>query len=233
MTDRDPEPTLMLPEEKEKEDQGDSLPWKAKTIKEKDLNLSYGKVFLPRSKESRRIFSCLEREVKYLPPETSKVFVFGKWHPIPRKQAGYGDEGVTYTYSRVTLAAQTWTPVLRELVSKVRRITGIGYNFVLINRYADGKDCMGEHKDDEKELDPEAPIASMSFGAERDFYFKHQRTRNNKDKSIPKVNLKLEDGSLLLMNEPTNKFWYHALPARKSCRDVRINLTFRKVEMKK
>lgn len=36
---------------------------------------------------------------------------------------------------------------------------------------------MGEHKDDEKELDPNVPIASLSVGQPRDFYFKHQDVR--------------------------------------------------------
>ena len=33
---------------------------------------------------------------------------------------------------------------------------------------------MGDHKDDEKEIDPNVPIASLTLGAERDFIFKHQ-----------------------------------------------------------
>ena len=83
--------------------------------------------------------------------------------------------------------------------------TGFNYNFVLVNRYADGNDCMGEHRDDESELDPDVPIASLSFGAPRDFYFKHSEARSGRDKSIAKVNLVLEDGLLLLMEKPTNK----------------------------
>ena len=215
----------------EGKDEGSQVKILWKTIKERDLHLSYGKLYPPRGKEARRLFAALENEVDYLPTETTKIRIFGKWHPIPRKQAGYGDPGISYTYSGISLSAKVWTPVLKELVLKVKQATGHDYNFVLINRYADGKDSMGEHKDDEKELDPHVPIASMRLGAQRDFYFKHQRTRNQKDKSIPKVSLQLEDGSLLLMNEPTNKFWYHALPVRKSCHNIRINLTFRKIKL--
>ena len=45
---------------------------------------------------------------------------------------------------------------------------------------------MGEHKDDEKELDPDVPIASISLGQARDFYFKHQDARPPKSKAINK-----------------------------------------------
>ena len=41
-------------------------------------------------------------------------------------------------------------------------------------RYKDGRDKMGFHKDDEKELSKDVPIASLTLGAERDFVFKHQ-----------------------------------------------------------
>ena len=36
---------------------------------------------------------------------------------------------------------------------------------------------MGEHQDAEKELDPAAPIASLSLGQPRDFVFKHRDAR--------------------------------------------------------
>lgn len=46
---------------------------------------------------------------------------------------------------------------------------------------------MGEHRDNEPELDPNFPIASISFGAERPFVLKHKDARKpgpNK-KNIP------------------------------------------------
>ena len=99
---------------------------------------------------------------------------------------------------------------------------------LLLSRYKDGNEYMGEHKDDEKDLDPHAPIASLSLGQARDFYFKHQDTRGKKaSRKIDKVNLVLESGSLLMMNHPTNSFWYHALPKRMKVTGARINLTFR------
>ena len=88
------------------------------------------------------------------------------------------------------------------------------FNFVLVNRYADGRDHAGEHRDDERELDPSAPIASLSLGAERDFRFRHG-SKKNKAILIPEgvreapedLNLPLIDGTLLLMEPPTNRYW--------------------------
>merc|ERR1711874_801431 len=112
------------------------------------------------------------------------------------------------------------------------------YNFVLVNRYKDGADKMGEHKDDEKELDQTVPIASLTFGAERDFVLRRQDKKGErikKEKGVrvkekrERVKMVLKDGMLLLMCSPTNTFWYHSLPPRKSCTEPRINLTFRKI----
>ena len=98
------------------------------------------------------------------------------------------------------------------------------------SRYKDGQDHMGEHRDDEKELDPLCPIASVSLGVARDFIFRHRDTRGNQARrQIEPVKLELAHGSLLLMNSPTNTFWYHSLPVRKRISQPRINLTFRRI----
>lgn len=89
---------------------------------------------------------------------------------------------------------------------------------------------MGEHRDDEKELEKKTPIASVSLGQPRDFIFRHKDTRAGKvARKIEPVKILLTNGSLLLMNEPTNIYWYHSLPQRKKLPGIRINLTFRKI----
>ena len=75
-------------------------------------------------------------------------------------------------------------------------------------------------RDDEKALVQRATIASLSFGAERKFVFKHKA-----NKTI--VNTFLENGSLLLMKGDTQKNWLHQLPKTKKIVTPRISLTFR------
>lgn len=87
---------------------------------------------------------------------------------------------------------------------------------------------MGEHRDDEKDLLKGAPIASMSFGQPRDFIFRHKDSRGPKaTRKISPQKLNLEHGSLLIMESPTNQYWYHSLPVRANAKGVRVNLTFR------
>ncbi|NXC46044.1 ALKB2 demethylase, partial [Penelope pileata] len=180
--------------------------------------------------EADEIFRLLEEQVEYFEGEQTKLHVFGKWHPIPRKQVTYGDPELTYTYSGVTFSPKPWVPVLSRIRERLALETGHSFNFVVINRYKDGEDHIGEHRDDEKELIPRSPIASVSFGACRDFVFRHCESRGKKaTRHIKPVILQLAHGSLLMMKHPTNVYWYHSLPVRRRVLTPRVNLTFRKM----
>ncbi|XP_063921945.1 DNA oxidative demethylase ALKBH2-like [Zophobas morio] len=200
-----------------------------KKIVSDNLDLDYIRL-LPQELATE-LLKQLEDSIEYLDGEFSKVKVFGKWHQIPRQQAAYGDEGTVYRFSGVTIPAKPWTEPLELVRNLIKEVTGFTYNFVLINKYRDGKDHIGEHKDNEAELDKNTPIASLSLGQQRVFVLKHQDTRKKgpAKRDIAKVEVELQHGSLLLMNPPTNSFWYHSLPPRKNAPGVRINLTFRKI----
>ncbi|XP_053466192.1 DNA oxidative demethylase ALKBH2 isoform X3 [Ictalurus furcatus] len=202
------------------------IPWQK--IEAQELDCDYGLLFS--KEEANRLFMQLEEEVEYFTDEDVKVQVYGKMYSVPRKQATYGDEGLVYSFSGVHLAARVWTPTLEYIRDAVTNATGHTFNFVLINRYKDGLDHIGEHRDDEHELDPSCPIAAVSLGAARDFVFRHKDARKEpKQRHIEPVKLELAHGSLLLMNSPTNTYWYHSLPVRKKVKTPRISLTFRRI----
>ncbi|KAM8797628.1 DNA oxidative demethylase ALKBH2 [Eudromia elegans] len=202
------------------------LTWRE--IRAEGLRCEYGLLFGPA--EADRLLRELERDVEYARGERAKLYVFGKWHDIPRQQATYGDPELTYTYSGATFSPKPWIPVLDRIRDRVALHTGHTFNFVLINRYKDGCDHIGEHRDDERELVPRSPIASVSFGACRDFVFRHCESRGKKaTRHIKPIKLQLAHGSLLMMKYPTNVYWYHSVPVRKKVLAPRINLTFRKV----
>ncbi|XP_056276088.1 DNA oxidative demethylase ALKBH2 isoform X2 [Pseudoliparis swirei] len=215
-------------EDDEEDDEEDEfshpVPWQK--VEAEGLDCDYA--LLLSTEEADQLFKQLEEEVVYSTGEEATVQVFGKVHGIPRKQATYGDAGLTYTYSGVPRSARPWTPTLEYIRDVVTKTTGQTFNFVLVNR--DGRDHMGEHRDDERELDPLAPIASVSLGAARDLIFRHRDARGRHGvRQMDPVKLELAHGSLLLMNSPTNTFWYHSLPVRKKTSLPRINLTFRRV----
>jgi alkylated DNA repair dioxygenase AlkB len=148
--------------------------------------------------------------------------MFGKLITTKRKVAWVGDAGCSYTYSGVKKFPQAWTADLLHIKHKLESLTHSAFNSCLLNLYHDGDEGMGWHSDDEKELDSAAPIASVSLGGTRKFAFKHKLDKTS-------VSLFLEDGSVLLMQPPTQEFWQHSLTKTKRPVAPRINLTFRAI----
>ncbi len=157
-----------------------------------------------------------------------RVRVFGREHPIPRLHQWYGDAGVRYRWSGLTMQAIGWPRALAALRDRLHAETGAGFNAALANLYRDGRDSMGWHADDEAELGPRPVIASVSLGAERDFVLRPRPgTSAAGDDGRNTVKLRLPHGSLLLMSGDTQTHWQHALPKRLRVSEPRVNLTFR------
>ena len=153
-----------------------------------------------------------------------KIKMWGKEIVTKRRIAWYADDGKSYTYSGSTFSPSQWNNVLLQLKERVENYSEIKFNSVLLNEYPNGEVGMGWHSDDEKELGTDPIIASLSFGANRDFIFKHKT-----DKNIENVKLHLKSGSLLLMLGSTQHYWKHSLPKRLKVKEPRINLTFRNI----
>ena len=154
--------------------------------------------------------------------ENDQAIIFGRQITTKRKVAWYGDQGYEYTYSNVNRYALPWTVELLELRQRVQQLTGERFNSCLLNLYHTGEEGMAWHSDDETDLKKNSAIASLSFGAERKFAFKHKQSKE-------KVELYLEHGSLLVMKDTTQSHWLHRLPPTKKVTTARINLTFRTI----
>lgn len=165
------------------------------------------------------IFAALQQSLAW---RNDDIVLFGKRVPIPRLQAWYGDNKLQYRYSNLTLTAQPWTSHLLAIKAKVSEYCHHEFNAVLANLYRSEKDSVGWHSDDEPELGEMPTIASLSFGATREFQLKHKDTGMKK-------NILLKSGSLLIMQGKTQHYWQHCLPKRSRALAPRINLTFRKI----
>ena len=194
-------------------------------LNDKNLNLLpkdggvnyYGKIL---SKEkSDYYYEELLNEIEW---KNDKAIIFGKAIITKRKVAWYGDKPFEYTYSNTSKYAISWTKELLELKQIVEQETGETFNSCLLNLYHNGEEGMAWHSDGETDLKKDGAIASVSFGAERKFAFKHKHTKE-------KVELFLEHGSLLVMKGKTQTYWLHRLPPTKKVNSPRINLTFRTI----
>lgn len=182
---------------------------------ENNLNYTYSKLY--HEPRAQHLFDALEKELVYL--ADPKLKIRGQLLSIPRQIVAYGDPGLSYTFSGITIAARPWTPFLWQIKCDVERAACERFNFVLINRYRNGWDSISPHKDDERELKATSSIASLSLGQKRQFVF----TR----RGYTPMTIMLENGSLLLMKHPTNRYWLHSIPKCRGTITTRINLTFR------
>lgn len=184
----------------------------------KDGTVNYhGKIFNQTEADSFLIKILSDVEWK-----NDEVIMFGKKIITKRKMAWYAESEFKYTYSNVTKYALNWTKELLMLKTKIEQITGETFNSCLLNLYQSGNEGMTWHNDNEKELKKNGAIASLSFGAERKFSFKHKKSKE-------KIDFVLEHGSLIVMKDETQSYWLHKLPKTRLILKPRINLTFRTI----
>jgi alkylated DNA repair dioxygenase AlkB len=193
---------------------------------------------------------ALERQLSAeVPWKQEAITLYGRRHLLPRLTCWMADPGCGYRYSGLDNVLEPWSPAAEQLRQALQELTGWRFNSLLLNRYRDGRDAMGWHADDEPELDPAAPIASLSLGAPRDFRLRPGSSPRASGPlpagytpSAPAVaaaatgsnpcvpfNLELAHGDLLLMQPPTQLWWQHAVPRRLRVQRQRLNLTFRVV----
>ncbi|MEH6748146.1 MAG: alpha-ketoglutarate-dependent dioxygenase AlkB [Maribacter arcticus] len=177
----------------------------------------YGEIL--NEQEATRYLDLLLNNIEW---KNDEAILFGKKIITKRKVAWYGEKPFEYTYSKTTKLALPWTTELVNLKNKVEQETGETFNSCLLNLYHDGNEGMAWHSDGEKDLKKNGAIASLSFGSERKFAFKHKESKE-------KVELILEHGSLLIMKDETQTNWLHRLPPTKLITQPRVNLTFRTI----
>jgi alkylated DNA repair dioxygenase AlkB len=173
-----------------------------------------------------RIFALTEADhytttlLNEVPWQHDEAIIFGKHIVTARKVAWCGDSQFAYAYSGITRQSLPWNETLIRLKATVEHHCGATFNSCLLNLYEHGDQGMAWHSDDEKSLGRNTAIASVSFGAERRFCFKHKRTAETAE-------IILEHGSLLVMKGTTQTHWLHSIPKAKRITEPRINLTFR------
>jgi len=182
-----------------------------------DAEIEYYPIFFD-TVRAGEFFEKLRNEI---PWRQDNITVFGKTYPQPRLTALFGNEGKPYSYSNIVMQPHPWNPLLMFIKNEVEEACQEYFTTVLLNYYRDGRDSNGWHADNERELGRNPVIASVSFGAERNFQLQHNTIREQK------LKINLEQGSLLVMKGATQHFWKHQIAKTTQPVGPRINLTFR------
>lgn len=114
-----------------------------------------------------------------------------------------------------------WTALLADVRDRIEQTTGVRFQVARCVYYADGSEGIDFHSDPPAYGSTDQ-IASLSLGAKRTFAFR------GVDDPEERIELTLTPGSLVFMGEGCQDLYEHALLYDKSCKEPRLNITFRK-----
>ena len=149
------------------------------------------------------------------------IKLYGKIISQPRNVGFFSDVSKGYRYSNVVSKAKKMTPELTALLKYVNKFLGASYNGILVNQYETGEDYISKHSDDEKGLDPNIGVVSMSLGAVRKFRIR--------DKTSGKIVIDVPtlERSMIQMAGNFQKEFTHEVPKEKRVPGERVSFTFR------
>ena len=151
-----------------------------------------------------------------------KIKIFNKEATQHRCIGFFSNESLGYYYSGQLAKSQPLTVNLKNLLDKINQKFNSEFNGILVNKYNDGNDYIGKHSDDEKGLDSNIGVLSLSYGAVRKF-----RIRNKIDNKIV-VDVLLDPGVIVQMGGYFQKEFTHEIPIQKKVKACRYSFTFRK-----
>lgn len=155
-------------------------------------------------------------ELVHNPP----VYVYGKICNQRRDVQFFSDDATEYKYSGRSMKAVPLTPELKAIMKRVNKMTNDDYNGILVNKYSDGEDTIGKHRDNERELGNGGKVVAISLGDSRTF-----RIRDLEGNIV--LNHKTKDGEMMIMGTDFQKLYTHEIP-KEANKKARISLTFRK-----
>lgn len=162
-----------------------------------------------------------------------ETILFGKKEREGRMTALYG-HAKRYKYALNDAIPIIWTTELLFIKKEIEQyiklmlpqytlsLTSNDYNVCLLNFYFDGSEQFRYHSDRE-EIGNNVPIASISFGAVRNFNYKSIPKNGGNDNHW----VSLGHGSLIIMDSKVHETHIHGLPEDKKIKEPRLNLTFR------
>lgn len=164
-------------------------------------------------------------------PETYLQPLLGlEWLSVTdaRKEYFMSDEPRSYTYGQGEFAREYHSREYSEEVASIRdelNADGSGYNVCFLNRYDNQRNQLGWHSDDSPMMDGDHPIAVVSFGVEREIWWRKIGDKGE----TPKENRKLlASGSLFIMPAGFQSTHQHRIPKCDRECGVRISLTLRR-----
>lgn len=139
---------------------------------------------------------------------------------VPRKYSYDGPQGHVYD-------SVPFTDDVFDIMRVINQVHDSNLNVCFLNYYENEKNGLGFHADNSHPIDHNEPIAVVSYGAERDIWWKPQDFKGE----IPNEwKQNLGNGSLFIMPPGMQSTHYHKIPKHDRPCGPRISLTFRRYD---
>lgn len=147
-----------------------------------------------------------------------------------RQECFMSDTPRTYRYGsgrgERTYTSVPFTPYVRALVERINRRMGKAHNVCFANFYADERQHLGWHADDDPGTDHTHDIDVLSFGAVRGLWI---RLNGHRGPVHPEWKYLLAPGSMFTMPAGFQQEWEHRIPKHDRQCGPRVSLTLRKI----
>lgn len=146
-----------------------------------------------------------------------------------RRECFMSDSEIEYTYldysGAPTYKSIPFDGVVKNILNKVNDELGTSLDICFLNLYMEARNGLGWHSDDSHTIDHNEGIAVVSFGAEREIWWKEKGEKG----VVPESNRRLlKNGSLFYMPPGFQDTHMHRIPKwDKEC-GPRVSMTFRK-----
>ena len=183
-------------------------------------------LYYERFLDSIKVKSLFEALLK-LKYERGEFQMFGKTVKTPRLQCVMSTESMTDKFGSLyqSQPRHDWTDYMLDIKHSIEKLLECEFDLLLVNYYRNGRDYIGWHSDREARPKCCNVVASVSLGGPRRFVLRHNEWRK---RNIPKREMLLASGSLVVMLDDTQKKWKHSIPKSARKQRPRINLTFRR-----
>ena len=129
---------------------------------------------------------------------------------VPRLECWMNDYNSEYTYGSGrgirTYKSVPYNNIVLDIRNKLRETEHANVDACFINAYENERDHLGWHSDDSPEINDDIPIAIVSFGAEREIWFRPKGAKGPHTDSVL-----MKSGSLVLMSAGMQDTWEHRI----------------------
>jgi len=161
----------------------------------------------------------LSTVVKEIDPTLNKNMVYGKEANQNKSVGFYSDKLNMYKSNGRVSKSKSLTPSLKELLEYINKKFNVNYNGVLIRKYESGGE-IENYENEEKQLDKEAGVISISVGAIRQFV-----VRDLSDTIV--LNIPTDPKKIIQMTGEFQSEFKHEIPEEKEVAGTRYSFTFR------